>query len=341
MSIDNSSLSFDLLSVGDATVDIFLNLAEINHKCHLDRNSNELCIKYGEKILVEDSKFMLGGNACNVAVGVSRLNVGSGFVSELGDDEFSRIIINGLKKENVDISLVGETKDLETNFAIILTFEKDKVLFARHIPRKHNFSLDKVAAKWVYLTSMGKEWKEAYQRVLDYTQKTGAKLAFNPGTVQINEGLESFKNVIEKSDILFLNKEEAEEVLRIKDEGLSINKHNGEINKLLQSLKAMGPKIMVITDNNNGSYALDENGKIYHIGIFPGEAVQKTGAGDAYTSGFLSAIISGGSIRQAMKWGAVNSSAVIQKVGAQTGLLTKEEIEDKVINNTGFAAIEI
>ncbi|MDP2649654.1 MAG: carbohydrate kinase family protein [bacterium] len=332
--MDLNPASFDLLTIGDATVDVFLTLQKIDEHCRLDKERNELCVKYGDKILVDDSQFLLGGNACNVGVACSGLKINTAFVTELGNDEFAEIILKGLKTENVNTSLVKETEGLRTNFAIILTFDREKVLFARHIPRSHDFSLDGILTKWVYLTSMGKEWKGAYQRTLDFVQKSGAKLAFNPGTTQLHEGLESFSDVVKRSDILFLNKQEAMEISNIKYQ-------ISNMKELLVQLKNMGSKNVVVTDNGNGSYMIDENGKMFYIDIFPGEAIQKTGAGDAYTSGFLSAIISGGTVQDGMKWGAINSAAVIQKVGAQIGLLTIEQMDETLKANTEFRAREI
>lgn len=329
--------TFDLLSIGDATVDIFLTLNKINDYCRLDKEKNELCLKYGGKILADDSHFLLGGNGCNVAVGVSRLNVNTAFISELGDDEFADIVLKGLQKENVNTTLVKQTAGLRTNFAVILTFEQDKVLFARHIPRDHGFSFDGISAKWVYLTSMGQKWKEAYKNTLDFARRTGCKLVFNPGTTQINEGTESFADVLAAADILFINKQEAVEIFNFQYTIFN----EDSMKEMLLRIKEKGPKAVVVTDNNNGSYAMDEAGQIYYIGVFPATVVQKTGAGDAYTSGFLSATVLGKPIDEAMRWGAINSSGVIQKIGAQPGLLTRGEMEKKLEENMEFQAKEI
>ena len=84
----------------------------------------------------------------------------------------------------------------------------------------------------------------------------------------------------------------------------------------------MGARSVVITDGKNGSSAIDEKGKIYSFGVLPANVVQKTGAGDAYTSGFLAAYTQGKDIEGAMRWGAANAASVIQEIGAQKGLLS-------------------
>ena len=98
------------------------------------------------------------------------------------------------------------------------------------------------------------------------------------------------------------------------------------IPELLEHLRELGPKIVVITDGQKGSYAYD-GAKKYYLNIFDAPIVERTGCGDAFGSGFTAALAYGGDVKEAMRWGNVNASGVIQYVGAQKGLYTREEIE--------------
>jgi len=99
--------------------------------------------------------------------------------------------------------------------------------------------------------------------------------------------------------------------------------------ELLLAVGKLGPKIVVITDGNNGSYVGD--GKLFvRAGVLPVDAYERTGAGDAFGSGALSAIIKGKSFEEALTWGTVNSASVIGYMGAQRGLLRTEEISEWV-----------
>lgn len=296
----------NVLCVGDAVIDAFLTIKQ------------GILIKPGKKIPVDSCQFLLGGNACNVSVGLSRLEIKASLCAEIGDDEFSDKIINSLIKEGVDTSNILQTKGAMSSFAVSIQEKNDRTLFVYHIERKHDFDLTNVSAEWVYLSSMGKEWKGAYEKVLSLVKNSNIKLAFNPGTPQLAD-LDEIYKVLKKTEILFVNKEEAAKVLSIKYKVLSIE-------ELLRGLKELGVKIVIVTDGKNGSRAIDETGKIYSLGIFPSRVVQKTGAGDAYTSGFLAATISGKDIEEAMRWGSANAAAVIQEVGAQRGLLTHSVI---------------
>jgi ribokinase len=86
----------------------------------------------------------------------------------------------------------------------------------------------------------------------------------------------------------------------------------------------------VITDGKNGSFAIDQKGEIFKKDSNPSKIVERTGAGDAYSTGFLAAILHGLTIRDAMSWGAINAASVIEQIGAQKGLLRKEEMEERI-----------
>ncbi len=311
--------NFDVVCVGNAKIDSFLTLHEANNHLRLMEETNELCIKFGEKIAVDKAEILLGGNAANVSVGLSRLGLKVALVAEIGKDEFAQKIINTLSKEKVDVSNVKQTERQQSSFSTIINFKKERTIFSEHVRRSHNFQFENISTKWVYLTSLGEEWVDAYNKTVDFVKKTNCRLAFNPGTLQIAAGKKSIENVLLITDVLFVNKQEAMTILNPSADGSNID-------ELLRNLQKIGPKIAVITDGKNGSYAIDEKGNISKKGVVETQVIEKTGAGDAYSSGFLSALINNKPINDAMDWGARNSASVIGKVGAQAGLLYKSDL---------------
>ncbi len=333
-------LPVDVVCVGDAKLDIFLTIDEKNTHVKLDNETRELRFEHGGKIEVRKMSLSTGGNAANVAVGISRLGLKSSLVAELGKDEFSQKIINSLNEENVNLELVKQITNEDSSITVGVNFKGDRTLFTEHAQREHNFNFEKITAKIIYLTSLGPIWEKAYEKTLNFVEKNNIKLIFNPGTLQIEKRNSIIWHIISKSGVLFVNKQEAEELLYGKEIKLPANSQN-YIKKLLYGLKSLGAKIVVITDGNTGSYAMDENHNAYQLGVIPCEIVEKTGAGDAYSSGFISAILNGEDVREAMRWGALNSSAVIGEIGAEKGLLTKDEMLEKLKSNEDFKAKEI
>lgn len=321
---------YDFICVGNATVDAFLTIHEASLYCRLDKTNCQLCFKYGGKIPVEKCEFLLGGNACNASVGFSRLGLKTALMAEIGDDEFSEKIQKGLEKEGVDKALLLQTQNAQTSFTIGINFQGERTLLVHHIKREHNFSFEGLSVNWLYLTSLGEKWHDVYQKVLSYVKTNQTKLAFNPGTPQLEEGVGGFFDILKNTEVLLVNKEEG---------GLIVKRLNGQGNdpsKIIVQLHRLGPKIVVMTDGKNGSSAIDKDGKIYNLGFFPCKVVEKTGAGDAYASGFLAAVLFGLSVEEAMRWGAVNAASVIEQVGAQAGLLTRDQIEGKLLRQGNF-----
>lgn len=317
----------DFVCVGDATIDAFLSIHDANLHCRLNEKDCELCIKYGEKIPVDKFELSLGGIASNVSVGISRMGLKSVLCAEIGDDELSQKIANDLKKENVNTDLLLKTRGAPASFAVGINFKGERTLFVGHVKRKHDFNLADISTQWVYLGGLGDGWKAPYQKVLDHVQKNNLRLAFTPGSSQLEELDETVFAVLKNADVVFLNKEEAMKILNIKE---------NDPNKILVQLQRLSPKAVVITDGKNGSYAIDENGAMYQLGVFPSNVVERTGAGDAYASGFLSALIFGRNVSEAMRFGAVNASSVIEHVGAQKGLLTRSQIEERLLEHSDF-----
>jgi sugar/nucleoside kinase (ribokinase family) len=168
---------------------------------------------------------------------------------------------------------------------------------------------------------MGDSFAETYSKVVEFVKQTpDSKLVFNPGSRQVRAGVEAIKNVLAVSYMVYINREEAEKISGFKES-------RGKEKELLEKISLLGPKVPVITDGPNGSYALYE-GKYYKAGVMPVDAYERTGAGDAFGSGCLSALIKGKDITEALLWGTINSASVIGYVGAQRGLLNEQSLTE-------------
>lgn len=318
----------DILCIGDALVDIFLQIPKSNPHFGLDKEKNKLFIDYGYKIGIEDYIKDIGGNACNTAVGLARLGKNVGLCAEIGKDEFSNFIIGNLANENINTTLINQNPNKKTSFSLSLNYLGERTLLVEHVQRPHNFNFQNSSARFVYLTSLGNDWQDAYQNALDFVKQTKSKLAFNPGTLQIDYRGSLIMEIIGSTDYLFLNKQEAEKLLYGKD--TKLEKNTTDIKKLLFGLKSLGAKNVTITDSDNGSFVWDEKDNIYHLDIVKVEVVEKTGAGDAYNTGFIAAVLEDLDLENAMIWGAVNAASVVQKIGAQEGLLNINQLRERM-----------
>ncbi len=318
--------NLQLLSVGDASVDTFIIPTDTQTMCKLDTKDCVICFSYGDKIPVKDLDFSTGGNAANNAVGASRLGIKTAIVLTLGDDSIGHQIVSGLEKEQIDLTYVFQQPETRSNYSIVINYSGERTIFVYHAPRSYEFPVQLPKAPWMYLTSMGENFKPFYTHISDWLKKNPAtKLGFNPGSWQIRAGVKDIQNILSQTYILFVNRQEAEKLTGIKPVV------DGE-QALLTALAKLGPKISVITDGENGAFTYDARAstdrekKFLKVGVMPVDPYERTGAGDAFGSGCLSALIQGKSLDESLLWGLSNSASVIGFTGPQKGLLTTDEM---------------
>lgn len=323
---------YDLITIGNATVDAFLSIHSAETVCSINKAECKLCVPYGKKVLLDNCQFELGGNASNVAVGTSRLGLSTAIFAEIGTDLLSDKVLQGLGEEHIDTTHLIR-KPGNTTFAVGLEFSGERTLFIKHYKREHKFSFDQIQTKWMYVTSLGNEWRSAYTNAITYSKSNNVKIACNPGTVQLDEGIDYIKDFLNHVAILIVNREEAakiagREALLDQGNGREVNKEI--VKELAHILHSFGPDLVVITNGNEGSYVSSKSEVLYFAGILDDVVVERTGAGDAFSTGFLSQYISSADIPLSIKAGTINAGAVVGKIGAQAGLLTKEELESQL-----------
>lgn len=322
--------NIDVLCVGSTTIDVFLMLGD-QKDFNYDKFSNKLTFSLGSKIPLDQYTFSLGGNACNTSVGLSRLGFKTSLAAEVGSDEMSQKVPNTLSEEGVDLTYLKKEKTKDPYFNVILSYQGERTIIEEKNPLGIDLEVGTMHSKLVFLASVRGNWQKAYERV--FSECRDEKFAFNPGTRQLLETKHDVIKILPKIDYLFVNLQEAQ--ILADDEDL-------DIKKLMGKIKDFGVGTVIITDGINGSYANDKNNDIYQTGVCSTEkAVERTGAGDAYASGFLYACLSDYPVKDALRYGAINAESVIRKIGSQEGLLTKNEIEEKAKENQDLVAVKI
>lgn len=312
----------DLLSIGDAAIDTFMTPLESETLCRMDTKECLIAFSFGDKIPVKNLEFSIGGNAANNSVGAQRLGISTGIVLTLGTDSVGDMVVERLKQEGVDPTYVIQQPATTSNYSTIISYSGERTIFVYHAPRSYEFPVQLPIVPWVYLTSMGESFRPFYNHFVEWLKNNPTvKLAFNPGSWQIRAEYKDISDVMNLTYLVSVNREEAEKLT-------TFGESEGKERDLLIALNKLGPKICLITDGARGAMAYDSiNGKFYKVGIMPLEAYERTGAGDAFGSGCLSALIHGKSLDEALLWGTCNSSSVIGYTGSQRGLLKESEME--------------
>ena len=314
-------LPLDFVAIGDTTVDEFIRLKEARISCDINRENCTISMRWGAKIPYDSSVLVPAvGNAANAAVAAARLGLSAGFISNVGKDRFGEDILATLAREGVDTRYIAVNDGIPTNHHYVLTYDAERTILIRHEAYPYRLPKDLPPPPWLYLSSLG-EYSEAFHEELAkwLIAHQETKLAFQPGTFQIKMGKEKLQALYARAEIVACNKEEAESILGV---------GKTDMLTLLKEMRALGPKIALITDGQNGAYASDGT-QMLKVPMYPDPKPpeNRTGAGDAMTATFVVMLAQGKTLAEALRAGPVNSMSVVQYTGAQKGLLTSDALE--------------
>ncbi len=316
----------DVLSVGDIVSDAFIRLLPAEAEIDKDPKDRHplLCMTYGTKVPFEYAVTVHGvGNSPNAAVSFARLGLKSSLYANIGSDDIGQQMLGALKRNHVQTQYVRVHPGKVSNFHYVLWYDSDRTILIKH--EEYEYKWPRIpqedTPKWIYLSSLGEAGWGMHADIADYLEDhPEVKLAFQPGTFQMRKGFNALKKLTRHTEVFAVNKEEAQ---------MMTGKSTGDFAELAKAIHQHGPKIVVITDGPNGSYASDGT-NVWSMRNYPDPKppFERTGAGDAYTSTFVAGLIySDGDVKTAMQWGPINSMSVVQKVGAQEGLLSKPKLE--------------
>ena len=315
----------DFLAIGDTAIDDFIRLKDARVNCDINDENCTITMRFADKIPFESSTVVYGvGNAANAAVAAARLGFASGLVTNIGDDDRGDQVIEHFEKEGVDLKFATRHKNSPTNYHYVLWYESDRTILVNHYRYPYAFPEGLGEPKTVYLSSLGEGTEKYHEALADWLDAhPNISFVFQPGTFQMKLGVEKLSRLYKRANLFFANKEEYQRILNVRTSDVPI---------LLKEMREKGPKLPFLTDGRKGTYVLNESGEVEHREMFPDPAppFSRTGAGDAFSSTTTAYLAMGYSLKDAMLRGTINAAYVVQKVGAQEGLLTKAELESKL-----------
>ncbi len=325
-----------MLSVGDTTMDIFFRVSEADVKCKKEKDHCDICFGYGDKIAAQEMRYEMGGNAANFASGVNKLGMRTALWTILGDDQMGSLMQKQLEDIGIDGKYIRKIKGGKNNTSAIVSFKQERTIFSYHA--KKNYLWPKPSsAQWMYFTSMSEGFEKCVSDILKYVKEGKVRLVFAPGTYQRKKGLDVLKSVLQASEVYISNKEEAADLFSVpynEKKRIDFFKH------VIARIHDAGSKKVVITDGVRGLYASDGE-YLYYLRAFPSDIVERTGAGDGFSAGFVAGLFHGKPINEALAWGVINASSIVTKVGAQNGQLDMAEMEKRMKDNPKFRAVVV
>jgi len=269
--------------------------------------------KLGTKQNVEGVVFTTGGGASNAAVTFARAGLYSCFMGRIGHDSAGSAVMDELHREDVDTSLARYTQDNTGLSVVLLAPDGERTILTYRgtssAPDLHDSDLHHLDADWFYISSLDGDFA-TLERLINYAFENKTKVAINPGAAELARP-EMLKNLLSKVELLCLNKEEMKQLFRAE-----------HLEHLAQAAAILVP-VVAVTDGSNG-VAVCDGKQLIVAGLYEDvPALDRTGAGDAFASGFTAMIANGETLTRAVVFGSANATSVVGKIGAKAGILKR------------------
>jgi ribokinase len=320
---------FDIVAIGTATRDVFLKssglkvLRDPKHLREIGFSTGEAeCFALGAKIGVEKPVFTVGGGAANAAITFVRQGLKTAALLRVGVDESAKAILNKLKTEKI-APLIVQDKHEGTAYSTILLTEMGERTILVYRGASEAFQLKEVPLKkiektrWAYIVPGGIAFG-VLKDIIVYLKRKGVMIAMNPSRHYLQMGIAKLKEILDKLDVVIVNREEAAELT-----GVDYTKSR----EIFRKFDDLVPGIAVVTSGAEGAMVSDGR-YLYKAGIFKEKKlVDRTGAGDAFGSGFVAGLILKRDINFALRLASANATSVVEKIGAEEGILKKGDLE--------------
>ncbi len=302
-----------ILSIGAAVQDVFLSQSD-EFKPVSDKTLHEqvMQLEMGAKADVNHITFSTGGGATNASVTFARSGHHAVFMGTIAHDPAGQAVLDDLDKENVDTTHVSYSRRYHTGYSVLLLAPNGErtILTYRgastHYENK-NFSLDDIDVDWLYVSSVAGQM-DVLDKIFHQAREKGMKIFFNPGKGELRQ-TSKLKSLLQDVDVLSVNKDEMKQIV------------HGETSEELVRHGLSYVDTVIVSDGPNGVVASD--GKtIVKAGMYEDvKVIDRTGAGDAFGSGFLSKWAGGASLKDSIIFASANSTSVVTKIGAKVGIL--------------------
>lgn len=341
---------YDFITIGSATVDAFVECddADIVSVSTKSMKTEFMAYPYGAKLEIDSFNTAVGGGGLNAAANLVNLGYNTSAIFKIGEDFQGKSIMQRVQDAGINTDNVIISESETSGFSIILlSFEGNRTVLAHRgtngTLKYSEINYDAIKnAKWLYVAPLNGKSGAILDKIAEFAEENNTNIIINPGSSSLKKGLKYFEKILSTAEVVLMNKEEASLVTKIdvrpdtKEEQFSKQIIHPDVKAMLDKLKSMGAKIVIITDGKYGVYANDGN-KYYRCPEFPANVISTLGAGDAFSSTFVGALEkTNWDIEMSLKYASVNAASVVSNFGAQEGFLTFEQIDNKLVQNPDF-----
>ena len=274
----------------------------------------------GETLMGIDFRQIPGGKGANQAVALGKLESQVIMLGKIGNDSMGKIVLESMKRNNVDVSRIEKVENISTGIAKIVVEKngQNRILVVsganEYVDKNYiDKNLD-IISQADFLVCQLEIPLEVVKYALEKAKKLGKITILNPAPARKLDA-----EIIENSDYIIPNETELE---IISGEKITSSKSLEEISKKILDI---GVKGLLVTLGKEGSLYIDKNSKM-KIPALKVEAVDTTAAGDSFIGGFVKGLTIEKSLKESILLGTKVASLCVGKKGAQPSLPTMKEL---------------
>jgi ribokinase len=309
---------FDVICIGAALVDMV---------AQVERHPSD-----DDEVFVSNLSLLSGGAAANTAYACGKMGLSTAFIGKLGQtDIFRNKIINDFKDVLVETKLIKYSNNHKTGSAYVaLDKNGERRIYAHsgaanYLTKSDLSEKEILATKLIFLSSLRNI--EPLLHAAKIGKSRNIPVILNPGMLIIDQGFDSIKKLFENIDVLILSQREFKTLFNSKEEILS----ETSIKESSKSLFSLNIEVIVVTLGKRGAYLLTPQHNILIQPLKLAKILDTTGAGDAFSAGFIFGLMQNLSLefeplKNDVKIGNFVAGHCIQKLGARNGIPGREEL---------------
>ena len=281
--------------------------------------------KPGETIIGGEFHAIPGGKGANQAVAAARLGASVSMIGRIGRDAFSVSLLENLVASGVDHQYVIQDENAATGTALIVVDDRgqNSIVVAsganmQLTPADVEAGRSAIASSDVLLLQLESPL-ETVCRAAELARAHGVTVILNPAPARPLPD-----SLLSQVDVLIPNESETAILTE-----LPVNSR-GEIERAAVQLLESGVSTAILTLGGDGALLCSADG-LQHLLPFKVKAIDTTAAGDAFVGGFAVALAEGKALVEAARYGNAAGALATTRLGAQTSLPTRNEVEALVI----------
>lgn len=314
-------MKYDIVTIGSATRDVFLNSPEFKTITDTQFPTGQgMALPLGSKIEVKKIVFATGGSGTNTAVTFARQGLQTACISIVGNDINASAILEELAIEGVDTRFFQKHSDDMTAYSVALVQDSGERTIISYKGEGQHFEaqevvFDEIEAGWLMIGSLGGHM-DLFEKAIFWATSHGVKIATNPGTKELAFGLEKLKPLLKQCAVVSMNQEEAGTLL-------GIDFKNEE--EIFKGMDEIIDGVFMMTKGHDGVVVSDGT-NIYRAGVPDSPIIERTGAGDSFISGFVAEYSRSSDITKSIQLATANASSVVTQYGGKAGILKKGDM---------------